>query len=98
MGGRMPDLEVFLGDLSSAEPVPGGGSVAALHCALGAALVAMVANLTIGRKKYAHVEVDAIRIRDRALSLCDRALTLITEDADAYRAVADAMGLPRNST
>jgi formiminotetrahydrofolate cyclodeaminase len=47
----MSDLRGFLEQLSSGDPVPGGGSVAALQTAMAAALIAMVANLTLGRKK-----------------------------------------------
>lgn len=43
----------FLNDLKSEAPAPGGGAVAALTGAQGAALIMMVANLTIGKKKYA---------------------------------------------
>ena len=47
-------LQDFLADLASAEPVPGGGSVAALGGALGASLIAMVCRLTIGIKAKAY--------------------------------------------
>ena len=43
----------FLDAVSSATPAPGGGTVAAVAGALGAALAAVVAGLTLGRKKYA---------------------------------------------
>ena len=46
----------FTISLSSKDPVPGGGGAAALTGALGAALGGMVANLTIGKPKYADVE------------------------------------------
>jgi glutamate formiminotransferase/formiminotetrahydrofolate cyclodeaminase len=39
------DLEAFADETASADPTPGGGSVSAYIGALGAALVAMVANL-----------------------------------------------------
>ena len=52
----MTDVSPFLGELASDSPTPGGGSVAALAGALGAALNSMVANLTIGKKKYVDVE------------------------------------------
>ena len=54
----VPDLDTFLDDLSSPAPVPGGGSAAALSAAMGAALLAMVCNLTIGRKRYADVQAE----------------------------------------
>ncbi|NDF70752.1 MAG: methenyltetrahydrofolate cyclohydrolase, partial [Betaproteobacteria bacterium] len=49
-------VEGFLDQLASAQPTPGGGSAAAVMGAMGAALVSMVANLTVGKKKYAEVE------------------------------------------
>ena len=48
----------FLDELASNAPAPGGGSVASLSGALGAALVSMVCNLTLGKKKYAAVQDD----------------------------------------
>ncbi|MCB0238896.1 MAG: cyclodeaminase/cyclohydrolase family protein, partial [Anaerolineae bacterium] len=49
-------LDNFIDRLASGDPTPGGGSAAAMAGAAGAALVAMVARLTIGRKRYAEVE------------------------------------------
>ncbi len=40
----------FLNELASSSPTPGGGSVAALAGALGAALLSMVGNLTLGKR------------------------------------------------
>lgn len=85
----------FIERLSSAEPVPGGGSVAALETALAGSLLIMVANLTIGRKKYADVELEAGAILGDALRLRDRALALAEEDGLAFRQVADALTMPR---
>lgn len=93
----MTTIDRFLGDLASAAPVPGGGSVAALQTAMAAALLEMVANLTMGRKRYAAVEPEATEIRDRASVLRERALALAGEDAAAYGRVATAMGLPRET-
>jgi len=90
-------VESFLDELASDEPVPGGGSVAALSVAMGAALLEMVANLTIGRKRYAEVEDEARTIRAEAASLRARAWHLVTEDVDAYRLVSLALALPRET-
>ena len=91
------DVDGFLADLASSAPVPGGGSVAALQVAMGAALVEMVCNLTIGRKKYQSVEAEATQIRTRALAVRERARQLVDEDAAAYGAVSEAMRLPRGT-
>ncbi|MBQ8874546.1 MAG: cyclodeaminase/cyclohydrolase family protein, partial [Bacteroides sp.] len=48
-------IKDFISKVISNDPVPGGGSVSALNGALAAALSAMVANLTVGRKKYVEV-------------------------------------------
>ncbi|MEA3422976.1 MAG: cyclodeaminase/cyclohydrolase family protein, partial [Bacillota bacterium] len=49
-------LKEFIAQTASKEPVPGGGSIAALSGAVSASLAQMVANLTIGKKKYIEVE------------------------------------------
>ncbi|HEX6508655.1 MAG TPA: cyclodeaminase/cyclohydrolase family protein [Chloroflexota bacterium] len=93
----MPDLDTFLDDLSSAAPVPGGGSVAAIETAMAAALLAMVANLTIGRKRYAGVEAEATAVRDESLRLRDVARELAEEDVEAYGRVASVSSMPRDT-
>lgn len=93
----MNGIDTFLGELSSAQPVPGGGSVAALQTAMGAALLVMVANLTIGRKKYQAVESQVVDIKDRAAVLCTAAQRLVQEDIDAYQRVADVLSMPRET-
>ena len=57
----LSDLSIreFLDELASPSPAPGGGSAAALAGAIGAALVAMVCRLTIGRKNYLDVSARA---------------------------------------
>src|SRR5919202_4250965 len=91
----MPDIDAFLEELSSAAPVPGGGSVAALETSIAAALLAMVANLTIGKKRYEQVQDDIVHIRERALMLQRDARSLVDEDAQAYSRVSEAMALPK---
>jgi len=93
----MAEIEAFLGELSSSSPAPGGGSAAALQTALGAALIAMVGNLTIGKKRYASVEGRARAAVSRAAELRDRAWWLAGEDRDAYAGVAAALRLPRET-
>jgi methenyltetrahydrofolate cyclohydrolase len=88
-------LSGFLDELASGSSAPGGGSVAALAGAVGAALSGMVARLTLGREKLQDAwpamqtaAAEADRLRARFLGLVD-------EDADAYLAVAAARRLPR---
>ena len=90
-------LGQFADRLASPDPVPGGGSASAAAAALGASLVAMVAQLTQGRPKYAdHADLcEAAFPAARALS--DELLRLADEDAAAYAACAFALKLPRES-
>jgi formiminotetrahydrofolate cyclodeaminase len=92
---HVEQLDPFLKNLASSSPVPGGGSVAALSAAMGAALLVMVCNLTIGKKRYADVEEKAETARSAASVLLGRARELAEEDSRAYARVAEAMALPR---
>ena len=90
-------IEAYLGKLASADPEPGGGSVAALVGALGAGLVTMVCDLTLGKEKFAAVQESVTGIRSQAETLRAELTKLITADADAYAQVAAAMKLPRDT-
>jgi formiminotetrahydrofolate cyclodeaminase len=81
--------------LGSADPAPGGGAAAALAGALGAALIEMTANLTLGRPRYAAVAADAQRIADRAAALRATLAGLGDADAAAFEKVGAAYQLPR---
>jgi len=96
-GGAEQTVGGFLDALASAAPAPGGGAAAALQAALGAALVSMVCNLTIGKPRYAEHEATMLAARADAEKTRLRALTLAEEDADAFGAVTDAYKLPRDS-
>ena len=60
----------FIDEVASSSPAPGGGSVAALAGALGAALTAMVTNLTIGKKKYLSVQGEMESVLKQSETLC----------------------------
>ena len=83
----------FLNVLSSSAPVPGGGGASAAVGAFGAALGMMVANLTVGKKKYADVEAEMIEICGRLEKIRDRLIVLTDEDAKAFEPLSKAYGL-----
>ena len=85
----------FVDELSSDSPAPGGGSVAALCAAQAAGLVAMVGNLTVGKKKYADVQDRVKEIAVRGQALKDFFLDAIDGDTDAFNKVMDCFGLPK---
>lgn len=96
---RFRDLTVaeFIERLASGEPVPGGGSAAAIAGSLGAALVAMVTALSEGRPKYeAHAALLA-ESGPAGRELADRFLLLADEDAEAYAGFGVAMKMSRDT-
>ncbi len=90
-------IDEFLDDLASSSPAPGGGSVAALSGALGAALTSMVANLTIGKKKYVDVEADMKKVLREAENLRAKFTSLVERDTQAFNKVMEAFGLPKET-
>ncbi|MFN0151475.1 MAG: glutamate formimidoyltransferase [bacterium] len=92
---RSESKEDFMDRLAGSSPTPGGGSVAALAGALGAALVSMVGALTVGKKKYADVEEAIKETRKRSESLRSKLTRLIERDAEAFDGVMRAFKLPR---
>jgi formiminotetrahydrofolate cyclodeaminase len=88
-------IQTFLDDLASERPAPGGGGAAALCGAIGAALVSMVANLTIGKKDYEAVSEDLKSVNAKAEALRAELFHAIEEDVAAFNAVMGAYGLPR---
>ena len=89
--------EAFLEDLAGSAPAPGGGGAAALVGAAGAALGNMVGSLTVGKKKYAAVEVDILILNRRAAALRKRLEGLVQADADAFTPLAAAYKLPKET-
>jgi formiminotetrahydrofolate cyclodeaminase len=81
--------------LASRAPVPGGGSASALSGALGAALVEMVCELTLGRPEYEEVDPVARQIGTAAGELRASLLTAAEDDAAAYLSVVAARRMPR---
>lgn len=91
------NLKEFLKETASNSPVPGGGSVAALSAGLAAALTAMVANLTIGKKGYEELEEEMTVIAKEAEKYKDLFIEYIDKDSDAFNQVMDAFKLPKET-
>ena len=85
----------YLEAAASRSPAPGGGSVSALTGALGAAMVSMAANFTVGREKYEDVQEEAKSILSESEELRLRLAKLVDEDIEAYSAVSSAYSLSR---
>lgn len=86
----------FITQLSSKNPVPGGGGAAALMGAISAALAAMVANLTTGKKKYAEYEEDIQAIIKIAEEKAIRCLDFIKQDEEVFLPLSQAYGIPKD--
>jgi glutamate formiminotransferase/formiminotetrahydrofolate cyclodeaminase len=89
--------DAFVDALASADPTPGGGSAAAKAGALAAALVAMVARLTTGKKKYAAVETEMVELTEKADVLRGWFSAAVQQDADAFEEVMAAFKMPKES-
>lgn len=90
-------VEGFLEALSTKSPTPGGGSAVAVMGAMGAALVSMVANLTIGKKGYESLSQEMMDLSASADALRSRILDLVDADVAAFGEVMEAYGLPKES-
>ncbi|WP_251234358.1 cyclodeaminase/cyclohydrolase family protein [Bacteroides nordii] len=93
------DLKVtdFLNKVAGSDPVPGGGSVAALNGAIASALTAMVAGLTIGKKGYEDTAEIMKHIQTLALTQKTGFVVDIDRDSEAYNKVFDCFKLPKNT-
>ncbi|MCU0562821.1 MAG: cyclodeaminase/cyclohydrolase family protein [Desulfobacterales bacterium] len=85
----------YLGRTASGDPVPGGGSAAALNAALAAGLIEMVARLTIGRKGFEAVDAEMRTAADRAAALRAKLTADIDRDSQAYSQVLAAFARPK---
>ena len=96
---KLADLKVneFADLVASDAPAPGGGSVAALYGAIGAALTAMVACLTQGRKKYAEYAEHAAIVEQEAGALQAKLIDVMDRDTDAFMVVSDAFAMPKET-
>lgn len=90
-------VHTFLEELASKSATPGGGSAAAVMGAMGAALVGMVCNLTVGKKNYEAVDADMRALLQRADVLRERLAGMVRADVEAFDKVMAAYGLPKET-
>lgn len=88
-------LQTYLDQLASAAPAPGGGSVAALNAAQGAALLGMVLSLTIGRPRFAAHDDEARALLEEVGRLHANCTALIDRDATVLAALIATYKMPR---
>ena len=91
------NIKMFLDELSSSSPAPGGGSVAALSGALGAALSSMVCNLTKGKQGYESTQDEIKEILQQSEELRKQLTELIDKDTEAFNKVMDALKMPKET-
>jgi len=89
-------INTFLVELSSKEPVPGGGGASAFIGAVGVALCSMVANLTSGKKKYVQYQSDIDSIISRTSESISNLLNLIEQDAEVFEPLSAAYGISKD--
>jgi methenyltetrahydrofolate cyclohydrolase len=92
---KQSSIEDFLDELASRNSTPGGGSAAAMIGAMGAALLSMVCNLTIGKAKYRDVEAELTSVLARTEQLRSQLTEMIEEDVESFGAVMRAYAMPR---
>ncbi|MDD5428917.1 MAG: cyclodeaminase/cyclohydrolase family protein [Candidatus Omnitrophica bacterium] len=81
----------YLNDLAARKPAPGGGSAAALSASIGAGLMSMVANYTVGNPKYKESEERAAQILKNAEEFRTRLQALVDKDVEAYEKLSAGM-------
>lgn len=87
----------FIDELASASPTPGGGSASAYAGAMAAALVCMVARVTLGKKKYAEVEAEMLQTIETASALQAHLQECVAQDSAAFEAFIHARRLPKDT-
>ncbi|MDB4895693.1 MAG: formiminotetrahydrofolate cyclodeaminase [Firmicutes bacterium] len=97
MATKHETLDNFCSQLAAGTPAPGGGAAAAVAGAMGAALVSMVAGLTLGREKYAGVQAEMAELQVTGRSEVEALFTCADEDQTAFNAVMAAFALPKGT-
>lgn len=89
-------LKKYLDDLAAKKPTPGGGSAAALSAGLGASLISMAVNFTLGKPKYAKYENELKKVLEKSENLRKEFLNLVDLDVVAYKSknLRDMLDVP----
>ena len=82
---------------ASNAPAPGGGAIAALSGAFGAALAAMVGSLTLGKKGYEDAQEEMAEMTDKGKNLAKKLLAAMDEDANSFNGYMAALGMPKGT-
>ncbi len=90
-------VEKFAEITASDAPAPGGGSVSAMAASIGAALAEMVANLTIGKAKYADAEEEMKALSAEAAVLRKELVLAIQKDTESFNLYMDALSMPKDT-
>lgn len=91
------EIRAFIDVLASDSPAPGGGSVAALCASMGAALVSMVANLTIGKEKYKESWQLMEDVVGKSESLRFKFVDLMNKDTESFNVFMAALKMPKTT-
>lgn len=101
MSFKDKSINIFIDELSSSSPVPGGGGAAAVSASLSTALSSMVFNLTINKKSFASLsdnEKDTVFV---AMDICKKKteefLSFIDKDGEAFSSLMSAYKLPKDT-
>jgi formiminotetrahydrofolate cyclodeaminase len=90
-------VEKFLDDLASSAPTPGGGSAAAIMGAMGAALISMVCNVTLGKKGLEAIEPQMQAVRAESEHLRATLTAMVADDVAAFDGLMAAYRLPKTN-
>lgn len=90
-------IKLYMEQLGSSQPTPGGGSASAVVGALGAALLEKACNLTIGKEKFKPVEKEILEISKKVSLAKARLIELIDLDRAAYLPVAKVYKMPKDT-
>ncbi len=91
------NVDEYIKLLGSDAPAPGGGSASALCGAQGAALVSMVARLTVGKKKYAEFDELCKDVAEKATEMQNNFIVQIDKDTNAFNLISEAFKLPKET-